>query len=60
MTVSANYYKFTQKQVPGVEADDVIGTLAVRSVGAGYKVSFQAIIGKKWKNITATCPEFSH
>ncbi|XP_011073963.1 uncharacterized protein LOC105158790 isoform X2 [Sesamum indicum] len=25
-------------EVPGVEADDVIGTLAVRSVNAGYKV----------------------
>ncbi|KAA8544775.1 hypothetical protein F0562_019521 [Nyssa sinensis] len=25
-------------EVPGVEADDVIGTLAVRSVSAGYKV----------------------
>ncbi|WCJ41251.1 DNA polymerase I [Euphorbia peplus] len=25
-------------EVPGVEADDVIGTLALRSVGAGYKV----------------------
>ena len=32
--------KFTEKQVPGVEADDVIGTLAVRSVGDGYKVGF--------------------
>ncbi|XP_058202350.1 uncharacterized protein LOC131316870 isoform X3 [Rhododendron vialii] len=26
------------EQVPGVEADDVIGTLAVRSVNAGFKV----------------------
>lgn len=26
------------KQVPGVEADDVIGTLASRSVSDGYKV----------------------
>ena len=26
-------------QVPGVEADDVIGTLAVNSVSAGYKVN---------------------
>jgi 5'-3' exonuclease len=26
-------------QVPGVEADDVIGTLAVNSVSAGYKVT---------------------
>ncbi|KAK3001072.1 hypothetical protein RJ639_020288 [Escallonia herrerae] len=25
-------------EVPGVEADDVIGTLALRSVDAGYKV----------------------
>ncbi|XP_009115907.1 flap endonuclease Xni isoform X2 [Brassica rapa] len=25
-------------EVPGVEADDVIGTLAMRSIGAGYKV----------------------
>ncbi|XP_024013757.1 uncharacterized protein LOC18020694 isoform X2 [Eutrema salsugineum] len=25
-------------EVPGVEADDVIGTLAVRSIGAGFKV----------------------
>ncbi|RVW34281.1 DNA polymerase I [Vitis vinifera] len=25
-------------EVPGVEADDVIGTLSVRSVDAGYKV----------------------
>lgn len=34
--------KFTQKQVPGVEADDVIGTLSVRSVDAGYKVGFSS------------------
>uniref|UniRef100_A0A2N9HWL3 5'-3' exonuclease alpha-helical arch N-terminal domain-containing protein n=1 Tax=Fagus sylvatica TaxID=28930 RepID=A0A2N9HWL3_FAGSY len=27
-------------EVPGVEADDVIGTLAARSVDAGYKVIF--------------------
>lgn len=33
-------HKFTQGQVPGVEADDVIGTLAVRSVDDGYKVMF--------------------
>ncbi|RLN15810.1 hypothetical protein C2845_PM02G08450 [Panicum miliaceum] len=26
------------EKVPGVEADDVIGTLAVNSVSAGYKV----------------------
>lgn len=31
-------YLFILKQVPGVEADDVIGTLAVRSVDAGFKV----------------------
>jgi 5'-3' exonuclease len=31
-------HEFTQRQVPGVEADDVIGTLAARSVDAGYKV----------------------
>lgn len=24
--------------MPGVEADDVIGTLAMRSIGAGFKV----------------------
>jgi hypothetical protein len=30
-------------QVPGVEADDVIGTLAVNSVSAGYKVNTGAI-----------------
>lgn len=29
----------TQRQVPGVEADDVIGTLAARSVDAGFKVN---------------------
>lgn len=29
----------TQRQVPGVEADDVIGTLAVRSADSGYKVT---------------------
>lgn len=33
-------YKLTQIQVPGVEADDVIGTLAVRSVNDGFKVDF--------------------
>lgn len=27
-------------QVPGVEADDVIGTLAVKSVASGMKVFF--------------------
>ncbi|KAK8681380.1 hypothetical protein V6N13_053784 [Hibiscus sabdariffa] len=27
-------------EVPGVEADDVIGTLAARSVDAGFKVIF--------------------
>jgi 5'-3' exonuclease len=31
-------HEFTQRQVPGVEADDVIGTLAARSVDDGYKV----------------------
>lgn len=31
------------KQVPGVEADDVIGTLAKRSVDAGFKVISLAI-----------------
>ncbi|KAL0322742.1 UNVERIFIED_CONTAM: DNA polymerase I [Sesamum angustifolium] len=30
--------KVLLQKVPGVEADDVIGTLAVRSVNAGYKV----------------------
>jgi hypothetical protein len=30
-------------QVPGVEADDVIGTLAVNSVSAGYKVNTYAM-----------------
>lgn len=32
-------WNFIPSQVPGVEADDVIGTLAVRSVDDGYKVS---------------------
>lgn len=31
---------YIHKQVPGVEADDVIGTLALRSVDAGYKVCY--------------------
>lgn len=35
-------FKFCQLQVPGVEADDVVGTLAVNSVSAGYKVSLMA------------------
>lgn len=29
--------------MPGVEADDVIGTLAVRSVDAGFKVIFSKL-----------------
>lgn len=29
---------FFSSQVPGVEADDVIGTLAVRSIDEGHKV----------------------
>ena len=33
-------HEYTPRQVPGVEADDVIGTLAVRSVDAGYKMMF--------------------
>lgn len=32
------YFVNFLKQVPGVEADDVIGTLAVKSVNAGFKV----------------------
>lgn len=34
-------------QVPGVEADDVIGTLAVKSVDAGYKVYSKALFFKE-------------
>lgn len=39
-----------RRQVPGVEADDVIGTLAVRSVDTGYKVKFwkETIFEQKW------------
>lgn len=39
-------HEFTWRQVPGVEADDVIGTLAVRSVDAGYKVIFWSYSGE--------------
>lgn len=35
-------HQFLQ-QVPGVEADDVIGTLAVRSVDAGFKVNEESL-----------------
>ncbi|CAK9171218.1 unnamed protein product [Ilex paraguariensis] len=35
--MSVRVIEFNLKQVPGVEADDVIGTLAARSVDAGFK-----------------------
>ena len=42
MGVPCSYSEFQIiKQVPGVEADDVIGTLAIKSVASGYKVLFQ-------------------
>jgi 5'-3' exonuclease len=41
-------------QVPGVEADDVIGTLAVNSVSAGYKVNTFAMC------FQLSCPSTIH
>lgn len=42
--VGGGNLNFNLKQVPGVEADDVIGTLGVRSVNAGFKVFPQATL----------------
>jgi len=39
-------YDFMWRQVPGVEADDVIGTLAVNSVKDGFKVIIWALFLK--------------
>lgn len=44
--VSSDWLLSTQRQVPGVEADDVIGTLTVRSVDNGYKVIFANYMSK--------------
>lgn len=49
LSLVVDYSLIFWTQVPGVEADDVIGTLALRSVDAGYKVILWSFICERKK-----------